>query len=67
MTLPSRIAEISVEVPPASKKIPSVIFSYMRAPATPAASPESMVKIGLFLTSSMLMTPPSQRMIISGF
>ena len=67
ITLPSLITEISVEVPPTSKKIPSVTFSYIRAPATPAARPESMVRIGRFLISSTSMTPPSQRMIIRGF
>ncbi|EKD68385.1 MAG: hypothetical protein ACD_47C00661G0001, partial [uncultured bacterium] len=31
------MTEISVDVPPASKKIPSDTRSYMSAPATPAA------------------------------
>ena len=44
--------------------MPSDTFSYIRAPATPAARPESMVRMGRLRTSSMLMTPPSQRMII---
>ena len=55
---------MSTLVPPASKKIPSDTFSYISAPATPAARPDSMVRIGRFRTSSMLITPPSQRMII---
>ncbi|MNC59306.1 hypothetical protein D3C75_1091070 [compost metagenome] len=59
------MTEISTLVPPTSKKMPSEIFSYMSAPATPAARPDSMVRIGRFRTSSMLITPPSQRMIIS--
>ncbi|MNI58798.1 hypothetical protein D3C73_1139250 [compost metagenome] len=65
MTFPFLMTEISTLVPPTSKKMPSEIFSYMSAPATPAARPDSMVRIGRFRTSSMLITPPSQRMIIS--
>ncbi|MMZ63726.1 hypothetical protein D1872_260010 [compost metagenome] len=65
MTLPFLMTEMSTLVPPTSKKMPSEIFSYISAPATPAANPESIVNIGRFRTSSMLITPPSQRMIIS--
>ena len=46
--------------------MPFDIFSYISAPATPAANPESIVKIGRRRTSSAAMTPPSQRMIRSG-
>ena len=52
-------------MPPASKKIPSEIFSYISAPATPVARPDSMVRMGRFLTSLILITPPSHRIIIS--
>ena len=55
-----------MDVPPASRKIPLDSFSYIRAPATPAARPESIVRIGRLLTSSAVITPPSQRIIISG-
>ena len=65
MTLPSRTQEMSVDVPPTSKKNPSVSFSYISAPATPAAGPERIVSIGLRRTSFIVITPPSQRMIIS--
>ena len=55
-----------MDVPPTSKKIPSVSFSYIKAPATPAAGPERMVRMGRLRTSSTVMTPPSQRITISG-
>ena len=67
ITLPSFTHEISVDVPPTSKKIPSVNFSYIKAPATPAAGPDKIVRIGRFLTSSTVITPPSQRITMRGF
>ena len=50
MTLPFLMTLISTLVPPASKKMPSDTFSYIRAPATPAARPESMVRMGRLRT-----------------
>ena len=66
ITRPSLMADMSTEVPPTSIKMPSVICSYISAPATPAARPDSMVRMGRLRTSLMLITPPSHRMIISG-
>ena len=55
-----------VLVPPTSKKMPSETRRYMRAPATLAAGPDSIVRIGRFWTSPRSITPPSPRMIMSG-
>ena len=44
--VPLRITEQSELVPPTSMKMPSVTFSCRSAPATPAAGPESNVRIG---------------------
>src|SRR2546430_16144332 len=55
-----------VLVPPTSKKIPSDTRRCMSAPATLAAGPDSMVRIGRFSTSPRFITPPSPRMIMSG-
>ena len=55
-----------VLVPPTSIKIPFVILRYSRAPATLAAGPESMVRMGFVLKVSMLVTPPSPFMTIRG-
>ncbi len=63
---PSRITEMSALVPPTSMKMPSETCSCISAPAMPAAGPESIVWIGRRATSSTVMTPPSDRMIISG-
>ena len=63
---PCRITEQSALVPPTSMKMPSVTFSCRSAPATPAAGPESIVRIGRRATSRTSMTPPSLRMIMSG-
>lgn len=57
---------MSVEVPPVSRKRPSLTRSCIRAPATPAAGPESTVSSGLRRISSSDITPPSQRITISG-
>ena len=57
---------MSALVPPTSMKMPSETCSCMSAPAMPAAGPESMVWIGRRATSSTVITPPSDRMIISG-
>jgi len=46
--------------------MPSEIRSYMSAPATPAAGPDSSVSMGRCRTSSTVITPPSQRMTMSG-
>ncbi|MPN40162.1 hypothetical protein SDC9_187698 [bioreactor metagenome] len=46
--------------------MPSVSFSYISAPATPAAGPDKIVKMGRLRTSSTVITPPSHRMTISG-
>ena len=48
IALPFFIAEISVLVPPVSKKIPSDTLTYIKAAAMPAAGPESIVRIGRF-------------------
>jgi hypothetical protein len=55
-----------VLVPPTSKKIPSETRRYMRAPATLAAGPESMVRMGRLRISATSMRPPSPRMIMRG-
>ncbi len=57
---------MSLEVPPTSMKMPSLMRAYINAAATPAAGPERMVRMGRRCTSSMLITPPSLRMIING-
>ncbi|WIB36927.1 hypothetical protein DEJ15_08210 [Curtobacterium sp. MCJR17_043] len=65
-TLPRRITEMSVEVPPVSRKSPSLSFSCMSAPATPAAGPDSTVSSGRRRISSRDITPPSHRITMSG-
>ena len=57
---------MSALVPPTSMKMPSETCSCISAPAIPAAGPDSIVWIGRRATSSTVMTPPSDRMIISG-
>jgi len=53
-------------VPPTSTKIPSEMRAYISAAATPAAGPESMVRMGRRRISSISMMPPSLRITISG-
>ncbi|GFN09126.1 hypothetical protein Smic_76820 [Streptomyces microflavus] len=65
-TLPRRTTLMSVEVPPVSRNTPSLTRSCMSAPATPAAGPDSTVSSGRLRISSSDMTPPSQRITISG-
>ncbi len=57
---------MSVEVPPVSRNTPSLTRSCISAPATPAAGPDSTVSRGLRRISSRDITPPSQRITISG-
>ncbi len=57
---------MSVLVPPTSKKIPFETLKYIKAPTVEAAGPDSIVSTGLFLISSMSITPPSPLIIISG-
>src|SRR5579884_476025 len=64
--MPARIAEQSALVPPTSMKIPSVTFSCSSAPATPAAGPDSSVRMGRRSISRTSITPPSLRITISG-
>ncbi len=65
-TLPRWMTLMSVEVPPVSRKTPSLTRSCIRAPATPAAGPDRTVSSGRRRISSRDMTPPSQRITISG-
>ena len=55
-----------VLVPPTSKNTPSETRRYIKAPATVAEGPESMVRIGRLRISTTSITPPSPRMIMSG-
>ena len=63
---PFLMTEQSELVPPTSIKMPSLKRSYSRAPAMPAAGPESSVRIGRLPTSRTSITPPSLRITISG-
>ena len=63
---PLRTTEMSVLVPPTSRKIPSEIFTNANAAATPAAGPLSIVRIGRRRICAMSMMPPSLRITING-
>ena len=58
--------DILVDVPPISMKTPCKMCEYNKAPATLAAGPDNIVKIGLFLNVSISVTPPSPFIIIIG-
>ncbi len=58
--------QILVLVPPTSTNIPFDTLRYSKAPATLAAGPDNIVRIGFVLNVSMLVTPPSPFIIMTG-
>jgi hypothetical protein len=60
------VAAAAIPTPPVEPRKRTGRRKLEPAPATPAAGPESIVSIGLFLTSSIVITPPSHLIIMRG-
>ena len=67
MTVRPRLTTLTFElVPPHSRTIPSVMPTWCRAAATPAAGPEPTVSDGVRRKDSRPIAPPSPRRTSSG-